>query len=145
MDPDKARLELARAYLHMYRCAEALRGKEVSPVDLDDSESIGEELFYLCKKVGIERSDPDGCSGISCSRDIDPVYVPKSEFVPGQDVWYMNGVPRHCVIESVEYSDETGWEVHLENGTVLKGFGGISCTRSALLDKLSEVVYGNGK
>ena len=145
MSAEVARLELARAYLHMYKCTEVLRGHDVEPVALDDDEAIGEELFYLCKKKAIEEGlFPQDRISARPSVDVRFSYDSdrKSLYSPGDDVWYWNGAPRHCRIESVEYSDESGWEVSLENGAVLKGFAGLYRTKDDLFNGIARFVYG---
>jgi len=146
LEDSEVRDELEKAYLHMYRCTEALRGKEAEPVLLNDDECIGEELFYLCKKKGLEAGygytldefiDGFGGTGAAITSEIR-----KAKFLPGQTVYYWNGAVCHSVIDEVSYDDEDGWEVMLENGTVLKGFKGIFRSKKELIKSLKSFAYG---
>lgn len=146
LEGSEAREELVKAYLHMYRCTEVLRGHDAEPVSLGNDECIAEELFYLCKKKGIEsgydyRLDEfvNGFAGVDVSVTGD---IRKSPVSTGQTVYYWNGAICHSVIEEVSYDEEDGWEVMLENGTVLKGFDGIFRSKHALINSLKGFAYG---
>lgn len=157
-DADKLREQLTQAYMHMYRCADALRGKDVEPIPLDDEEDIGEELFYLCRKKALEEnSDTDALKGyvsdFSTSITSDVRECPsddirgdirreatKAQFSTGEKVYYWNGGIRHSMIETIEYDSVNGWSVSLENGTVLKNFDGLCRTKEALRNMLRKEV-----
>lgn len=52
LSPDQVREQLILCYLQMERCQQVLRGEDVEPVvQMDNGESSGLELFYMCKKV----------------------------------------------------------------------------------------------
>ena len=153
----EVREELEKAYLHMYRCTEVLRGQDVEPVCLNDNECISEELFYLCKKKGIEAAiaeDPhafavDYMDRISKCFNMPsiPIHavgkIRQMKFSPGETVYYFNGCICHSVINEISYDGITGWEIKLDNGTVLKGFAGLFGSKKALENHLKN--YLNGK
>lgn len=154
----EVREELEKVYLHMYRCTEVLRGKlDTEPVSIDDEECIAEELFYLCKKKGIESaldkivdSFTDAVNSRLSSFDFSTTLtnrptgqVRRMKYYPGETVYYFNGRICHSVIDTIAYDEINGWEVTLGNGTVLKGFDGLFGSENALTNHLKN--YLNGK
>ena len=145
----EVREELEKAYLHMYRCTEVLRGQDTEPVYLNDDECISEELFYLCKKKGIESMEEELHD--AAGEFLQALYAPhlpvgqmrRMKYSPGETVFYFNGRICHSVIDAIAYDEINGWEVTLENGTVLKGFDGLFGSKNALMNHLRN--YLNGK